>query len=356
MNQCNIVCVLSPRETLVSHWVAWCNIALSTNSGYQQRAGPKTIQLSLKLRVFTKPWILSITAVKQYCILWWRVVVVVIVVVHRKSSSNQTVQEMDRSAIETPFASLGGAFQNMSGQKAFQSPFLQVDPSIIGSPNQIASEFIFPDGGSKPSRGRFELAFSQIGGTILVGGGIGGALGALRGLWLKWWFCFECQLICFVCTQVSERLSKWQTSHWRWREPTCSIWSHETAPQWPTHLEPYLCFTQPSAWVWVLFRTRMMIWIRHWLQPRLVSFTVVWVRVKSLRIWQVNFTVFGDWKLQRFPFFPPQVLHSTKCAWSVPVLASPLACSPPPLSWLWWIPTSIGDNWISITETHDNPP
>ena len=42
-------------------------------------------------------------------------------------------------------------------------------------------EFIFPEGAVK-QRGRFELAFSQIGAACIIGAGIGGATGFYRGL------------------------------------------------------------------------------------------------------------------------------------------------------------------------------
>lgn len=42
-------------------------------------------------------------------------------------------------------------------------------------------EFIFPDGALK-QRGRFELAFSQIGAACITGAGIGGTSGLYRGI------------------------------------------------------------------------------------------------------------------------------------------------------------------------------
>lgn len=44
------------------------------------------------------------------------------------------------------------------------SPYLNYDPRIL---QQSQPEFIFPEGASK-QRGRFELAFSQIGSSVLV--------------------------------------------------------------------------------------------------------------------------------------------------------------------------------------------
>ncbi|XP_054724449.1 mitochondrial import inner membrane translocase subunit Tim23-like [Uloborus diversus] len=52
------------------------------------------------------------------------------------------------------------------------SPYLNVDPAFL---NQ-SPEWIFPEGASR-LRGRFELAFSQIGGAIMTGAVIGGVQG-----------------------------------------------------------------------------------------------------------------------------------------------------------------------------------
>jgi hypothetical protein len=88
---------------------------------------------------------------------------------------------MDRSSLlESPLNSLSGL--NLGGMSAgsLSSPFLQVDPSLVGTP-RIANEFIFPDGGTKSTRGRFELAFAQIGGSIMSGAAFGGLLGTFKG-------------------------------------------------------------------------------------------------------------------------------------------------------------------------------
>lgn len=45
----------------------------------------------------------------------------------------------------------------------------------------IQPEFIFPEGASK-QRGRFELAFSQIGSSVMVGAAIGGTVGLYNGV------------------------------------------------------------------------------------------------------------------------------------------------------------------------------
>lgn len=46
---------------------------------------------------------------------------------------------------------------------------------------QSQPEFIFPEGANK-QRGRFELAFSQIGSSVMIGAGIGGLAGFYNGI------------------------------------------------------------------------------------------------------------------------------------------------------------------------------
>jgi import inner membrane translocase subunit TIM23 len=65
-----------------------------------------------------------------------------------------------------------------SGGNVGLSPYLNFDPAYISSPE---SQFIYPEGAS-PRRGRFELAFSQIGGSVLLGGAAGGVNGMYKGL------------------------------------------------------------------------------------------------------------------------------------------------------------------------------
>ncbi|XP_018331158.1 mitochondrial import inner membrane translocase subunit Tim23 [Agrilus planipennis] len=71
-----------------------------------------------------------------------------------------------------------GASSLPSGYKAFSSPYLNYDPGYIPTSQP---EFIFLDGGSK-QRGRFELAFGQIGGSCMLGAAVGGATGFFNGL------------------------------------------------------------------------------------------------------------------------------------------------------------------------------
>ncbi|XP_065340472.1 mitochondrial import inner membrane translocase subunit Tim23 [Cloeon dipterum] len=58
------------------------------------------------------------------------------------------------------------------------SPFLNIDPNAIRG---TQPEFIFPEGAAR-QRGRFELAFSQIGGSCMIGAAIGGGTGLYKGL------------------------------------------------------------------------------------------------------------------------------------------------------------------------------
>ncbi|XP_023227351.1 mitochondrial import inner membrane translocase subunit Tim23 [Centruroides vittatus] len=69
-------------------------------------------------------------------------------------------------------------FPQSSGNIYNISPYLNVDPTYItqgGGP-----EWIFPEGASR-QRGRFELAFSQIGGAVATGATIGGIHGFYTG-------------------------------------------------------------------------------------------------------------------------------------------------------------------------------
>jgi len=56
------------------------------------------------------------------------------------------------------------------------SPYLNVDPYLAAEP-----EFILPEGAGR-QRGRFEYAFGSIGGSVLIGAGVGGLSGLYRGL------------------------------------------------------------------------------------------------------------------------------------------------------------------------------
>lgn len=59
-----------------------------------------------------------------------------------------------------------------------RSPYLNYDPRYL---QQAQPEFIFPEGAAK-QRGRFELAFSQIGSSAMIGAAIGGTAGLYNGV------------------------------------------------------------------------------------------------------------------------------------------------------------------------------
>jgi len=59
------------------------------------------------------------------------------------------------------------------------SPYMNFDPAYLNIGGD--AQFIMPEGASQ-HRGRFELAFSQIGGSVCTGAGIGGAAGLYYGL------------------------------------------------------------------------------------------------------------------------------------------------------------------------------
>ena len=100
--------------------------------------------------------------------------------IDRESGSSMPSMDRTMSSLETPFSSMSSlnSYGQIGGQ--IQSPYLQFDPLLV-DPNANKSEFIFPDGGQRANRGRFELAFSQIGGSVMTGAGIGGAVGVVRG-------------------------------------------------------------------------------------------------------------------------------------------------------------------------------
>lgn len=64
-----------------------------------------------------------------------------------------------------------------SGGLSQLSPYLNFDPSVL---QQTQPEYFSLEGASQ-KRGRFELAFSQIGGLCMIGGGLGGAHGLYKG-------------------------------------------------------------------------------------------------------------------------------------------------------------------------------
>jgi len=80
---------------------------------------------------------------------------------------------------------IGGAGTSSSSSTAQRqqnvtafSPYLNYDPRFL---QQAQPEFIFPEGASK-QRGRFELAFSQIGSSVMIGATLGGSVGLYNGI------------------------------------------------------------------------------------------------------------------------------------------------------------------------------
>nr|KAI8767127.1 mitochondrial import inner membrane translocase subunit Tim23-like; partial [Biomphalaria glabrata] len=63
---------------------------------------------------------------------------------------------------------------------AIMSPYLNFNPAYLG-PNAADSQFIFPEGAAR-TRGRLELSFSQIGGSVFLGAAVGGVNGFYRGV------------------------------------------------------------------------------------------------------------------------------------------------------------------------------
>ncbi|KAI8780309.1 mitochondrial import inner membrane translocase subunit Tim23 [Biomphalaria glabrata] len=59
------------------------------------------------------------------------------------------------------------------------SPYLNFNPAYLG-PNAADSQFIFPEGAAR-TRGRLELYFSQICGSVFLGAAVGGVNGFYRG-------------------------------------------------------------------------------------------------------------------------------------------------------------------------------
>jgi import inner membrane translocase subunit TIM23 len=59
------------------------------------------------------------------------------------------------------------------------SPYMNFDPSYLNIGGE--AQFIMPEGAGQ-HRGRFELAFSQIGGSVCTGAGLGGAAGLYNGI------------------------------------------------------------------------------------------------------------------------------------------------------------------------------
>uniref|UniRef100_A0A1B6J188 Uncharacterized protein n=1 Tax=Homalodisca liturata TaxID=320908 RepID=A0A1B6J188_9HEMI len=67
---------------------------------------------------------------------------------------------------------------SVSPKTRISSPYLNFDPAYLPTSQP---EYILLEGASK-QRGRFELAFSQIGGSCMIGAMVGGSGGFYNGL------------------------------------------------------------------------------------------------------------------------------------------------------------------------------
>lgn len=69
--------------------------------------------------------------------------------------------------------------KSVTSSSSMLSPYMNFDPAYLTI--DAEPQFIMPEGASQ-RRGRFELAFSQIGGSVCVGAGLGGANGLYNGM------------------------------------------------------------------------------------------------------------------------------------------------------------------------------
>ncbi|KRY41328.1 Mitochondrial import inner membrane translocase subunit Tim23, partial [Trichinella spiralis] len=80
-------------------------------------------------------------------------------------------------AMDDAYGNFGGSMKTNLPIRSPLSPYLNIDPSIF----KTEPQYILPEG-AKPKRGRFELAFSLIGGCVMSGALWGGASGLYTGL------------------------------------------------------------------------------------------------------------------------------------------------------------------------------
>ncbi|XP_008550541.1 mitochondrial import inner membrane translocase subunit Tim23 isoform X2 [Microplitis demolitor] len=95
---------------------------------------------------------------------------------NNNKNSSPSTSELANDDLNTPISS--------SQRITPYSPYLNFDPSYLPTSQP---EFITPTGlttsdGPGVRRGRFELAFGQIGSACIIGAGIGGTRGLIRGL------------------------------------------------------------------------------------------------------------------------------------------------------------------------------
>ncbi|RUS83207.1 hypothetical protein EGW08_009018 [Elysia chlorotica] len=88
----------------------------------------------------------------------------------------------DKSPLYNPYSSSDPSMNvpvTTGPAGAIMSPYLNFDPAYLGS--NADSQFIFPEGAAR-TRGRLELSFSLIGGSVFIGAGLGGLNGLYSGL------------------------------------------------------------------------------------------------------------------------------------------------------------------------------
>lgn len=86
-------------------------------------------------------------------------------------SSDSPYESGSSSSHSSPFGFTSYGSSNFN-------PYLNFDASLL---TPSGDEYIYPDGVQRHRRGRFELAFSQIGGSVMTGAAIGGSVGSYRG-------------------------------------------------------------------------------------------------------------------------------------------------------------------------------
>jgi len=85
-----------------------------------------------------------------------------------------------RISPETMFTIEGDDKANQGMLNNFSSPYLNFDPTLL--PQSSQPEYIFLEGAGSKQRGRFELSFTEIGTSCLVGATIGSVRGIYSGL------------------------------------------------------------------------------------------------------------------------------------------------------------------------------
>lgn len=99
------------------------------------------------------------------------------------SDSNSSINLVPPPSLDpSPSSSSQGLGLGVLGRRQVpSSPYLNFDPRVVSPVND--SPWIFPDGAtSRPARGIFEMAFTQIGCSYMVGHALGGSLGSYNGL------------------------------------------------------------------------------------------------------------------------------------------------------------------------------